>query len=355
MVIGGESPEQAEACARAANASMAEHSVMPTPRNFTVWYTHHTGANTNLTRSIQILISNRRPFTDAVNAELYERFFTSSHENAAVREGVHRVQQILGQLLDFVTDVDKNATTYNAALREISSGIEEVAVTGGSGSVDLGPIASLVSRLIEETKTMQQNTELLVSRIDNSANTISELKIKLEAVRREALTDGLTGIANRKAFEQNLNDAARDSLENGDPLTLLLLDIDHFKRFNDSWGHQMGDQALRLVAKTLVDNVKGQDVAARHGGEEFAVLLPNTSLTDAVAVGNKLREAFARRKLVKRDSGESIGTITVSIGAARYEPGESLQGFFHRADQALYAAKRSGRNRIVTEDELQTA
>ena len=170
---------------------------------------------------------------------------------------------------------------------------------------------------------------------------------------KRQLTDSLTGIANRKAFDATLREAAHQAMETGTDLSLLFLDIDNFKRFNDTWGHQMGDQALRLVAKTLMDNVKGQDLPSRYGGEEFAVILPQTALVDAVTLANKIRHAFAVRKLVKRDTGETIGGITVSIGVSHFEPGESLNHFVERADHALYTAKRDGRNRVVAEDTLQ--
>jgi len=346
MYLSDESLEQAREYANAAFERMEKLSVRPVPTNFCVWYAYHTGKSPELRRAIDILISNRQPFTESANDELYERFFTLGHEQNELRAGMARVQETLSELVSNLGDAGQSTSRYNATLTEISGGIE----------ADPRPdvVTTLVKRLLEETAAIHKKMELLDNQFTTSSQTIRQLRDRLEGLRREAMTDALTGIANRKAFDATLRDAARQSMETGSELTLLFLDIDHFKTFNDTWGHQIGDQALRLVAKTLTDNVKGQDLASRYGGEEFAVVLPQTALADAVKLANKIRHAFAVRKLVKKDSGETIGALTVSIGVSRYEPGEVLTHFVARADQALYAAKRDGRNRVVAEDSLQS-
>jgi diguanylate cyclase len=171
-------------------------------------------------------------------------------------------------------------------------------------------------------------------------------------VRREAVTDALTGIGNRKFFEERMREGAREAMETGEPLALLFMDIDHFKRFNDTFGHQLGDQVLRLVAKTLVESVKGRDTTARYGGEEFAIMLPQTRLVDALRLAEQIRNTMMRRKIVSKNSGEDFGTITLSIGVSAYRPGEALGDMVRRADAALYYAKRNGRNRVASETDL---
>jgi len=344
MYLSDESLEQARGYAKAAFERMERLSIRPVPTNFCVWYAYHTGKSPELRRAIDILISNRRPFTDGANEEIYDRFFTLNHEQTELRASMARVQDTLAQLVSNLGEAGQSTSRYNAALTEISGGIE----------ADPAPdvVTVLVRRLLEETAAIQRRMEHLDNHFTTSSETVRQLRDRLEGLRREALTDPLTGIANRKAFDATLRDAARQSMEAGTELSLLFLDIDHFKTFNDTWGHQIGDQALRLVAKTLSDNVKGQDLASRYGGEEFAVILPHTALHDAVTLANKIRHAFAVRKVVKRETGETVGSLTVSIGVSRYEPGESLLHFVARADQALYAAKRDGRNRVVAEDAL---
>jgi diguanylate cyclase len=128
-----------------------------------------------------------------------------------------------------------------------------------------------------------------------------------------------------------------------------MADIDHFKSFNDHYGHQTGDQVLRLVALSVKQNVKGRDVAARYGGEEFVVALPSTSLQSAITVADQIRRAVMTKELMKRSSGERLGRVTISIGVAVMRPSDTPQLLIERADMCLYAAKRHGRNRVICE------
>jgi diguanylate cyclase len=133
----------------------------------------------------------------------------------------------------------------------------------------------------------------------------------------------------------------------------MLTDIDYFKKFNDSYGHLTGDQVLRLVAIAVKQNVKGQDVAARYGGEEFAIVLPQTRLDDAMVLADQIRQTMRRRRIVRKETRDDFGTITLSIGAACYRPGEPLAEIVRRADAALYFAKNNGRNRAASETEVE--
>jgi diguanylate cyclase len=167
------------------------------------------------------------------------------------------------------------------------------------------------------------------------------------------MTDGLTGIANRKAFDEKLRQEAMASMENGKPLSLLLLDIDHFKKFNDNHGHQVGDQVLRLMAETLELNIKGQDFAARYGGEEFAIILPQTTLDSAKQAANMLRHNVETHNIVNKSNQNKVGRITVSIGVATFRFGEPLARLIERSDEALYLAKSRGRNQVASEYDVE--
>jgi diguanylate cyclase len=131
-----------------------------------------------------------------------------------------------------------------------------------------------------------------------------------------------------------------------------MCDIDHFKRFNDTWGHQTGDQVLRLVANCLSENVKGRDTAARYGGEEFVVILRQTALDGAAKLADQIRGNVENKKLVKKSTGDILGTITISIGVAQLRADDTPELLIQRADRALYRAKNTGRNRVVPETEL---
>ena len=163
------------------------------------------------------------------------------------------------------------------------------------------------------------------------------------------MTDGLTGIGNRKFLDIRLRDEVMVAMESGEPLCVILSDIDHFKKFNDTYGHTIGDEVLKLAASVMKDSVKDQDTPTRYGGEEFCIVLPRTLLTNAVKLADNLRATLAKRGLSNKKTGESYGRITLSLGVAMYRPGESIDNLLKRADEALYRAKDNGRNRVECE------
>ncbi len=148
------------------------------------------------------------------------------------------------------------------------------------------------------------------------------------------------------AFDRALADGVAKARETGDTVSLMMCDLDHFKRINDEYGHPVGDQVLRLVGQTLIQCVKGQDIAARYGGEEFAVILPNTNVMGAAAVAEFVRRSVASKKIVRKGTGEKLGDVTLSLGVAALLPGETAEMLVERADRALYVAKETGRNRV---------
>jgi diguanylate cyclase len=158
----------------------------------------------------------------------------------------------------------------------------------------------------------------------------------------------LTGLLNRKGFSQAL-DSETVRVSESRNLSLLMIDIDHFKKVNDTYGHLLGDKVIRFVGMTVKDRIKGKDLAACYGGEELAVLLPETSLAGARSVAEEIRRAMATARIQRLDNGQAIGAITVSLGVAQYRPGETHEALIARADAALYRSKESGRNRVSVE------
>ncbi|MEO1019698.1 MAG: GGDEF domain-containing protein, partial [Pseudomonadota bacterium] len=169
---------------------------------------------------------------------------------------------------------------------------------------------------------------------------------------REANTDALTKLANRRNFDWELSRSTEVAMRENGALTLLMIDIDFFKNFNDRFGHQVGDIILKFVAKRLVDSIGNSQFAARYGGEEFAVILTDEWLDAGVAIADQIRAAICANRIHLRRRDLDVGTITISIGAAEYRPGEAVAELVHRADRALYAAKQGGRNRVVSELDL---
>jgi len=184
---------------------------------------------------------------------------------------------------------------------------------------------------------------------------LDDLRHQLEAARHEASTDALTGLANRKAFDTALHEQSARARDTRNELCLVMADIDHFKHFNDSHGHLIGDKLLRFVANILKDSVKGQDLVARFGGEEFAILLPDTPLRGALAVAESLRARVQNQRLRRTDNQRPLGGVTLSLGIACFRDGEAADTFVARADAALYQSKRLGRNRVTPETQLPAA
>ena len=326
--------------AEAALAAMLEHGVPPSPRNYALWYAYVGGTLPELSRTLDILISNKMEFTAERNEGLIDRFLGPDLSMSALQH-TERLHEAVKQVVDHVETASGSARAYGRTLHDYSTQLDR------SGNRE--DLSGVVAGLIAETQRVAARNEQLEARLSQSSGEIQELRQDLAAVRQEAMTDALTGIANRKSFEQSFRRAAGDVLESGEPLSLLFIDIDHFKRFNDTYGHQIGDQVLRLVARTLTDCVKGRDTASRYGGEEFAILLPQTRIADAARLAEQIRQTMMRRKIVGKASGEDYGNVTLSIGIAAYVPGEKLNGTIGRADAALYCTKRRGRNRVIAE------
>ena len=218
-----------------------------------------------------------------------------------------------------------------------------------SAAQTLDQVKSIVETVARSTRQMRNTNKVLEDRLASSKSEISNLQHSLEAIRAESLTDPLTGLGNRKYFDRMIETAVQTSLAANEPLSLLMFDIDHFKSFNDSYGHLTGDQVLRLVGQSLKQLMKGQDITARYGGEEFAVVLPNTALRHALSIADQLRRTVMAKELKKKSTGEILGRVTISVGVSLLRPDDDTDALIERADACLYAAKRAGRNRVICE------
>lgn len=333
--------EGAKTTASHALEAMAAHEIAPTPPNYTVWYRYVAGADPELVSAIDRMIEDGTPFTPERNAELFSHHVGDDAESEALRTAGNRLQTAVEQVLTYVNDAGVDTSAYGDRLEHLSGGLEKA-----SRAQEVEEIARI---LLTETQQILSTSNALERQLGESSREIDALRQHLETMRHEALTDSLTGLANRKAFDLHLAEAAREAEAEGEPLSLLLADIDHFKAFNDSYGHAVGDEVLKVVARRLKEGVKGRDTTARYGGEEFTVILPNTHLEGAMTVAEQLRAALASKTLRHRRTQQNYGTVTLSIGAALYRPGESLGQLLQRADEALYRAKAGGRNRVQAE------
>jgi diguanylate cyclase len=206
---------------------------------------------------------------------------------------------------------------------------------------------AVVQDLASATRKVQGENAQLENQLAETTAELGRLRENLDQVRRDAMTDGLTNLTNRKAFDERLAEVCEHADAEGEAVTLAIIDIDHFKGFNDTWGHQIGDQVLRYVASVIGRLGAAPRIAARYGGEEFAVIFPAEGGRTAMAVLEDIRTEVSSRALKRRSTNEDLGAITVSAGYAERLAGESTASLVERADAALYASKHAGRNRTT--------
>ena len=337
-----ETPEAASIFALSALKRLKEQGIAANPINYSIWYEYFAGKNDDLKKTVDSMMSVETPPNEDAYADLYNRFIVAGANAARDKDWSERIEAVTERIVDALTATGSEAEEYGQALKTFSGGLQN--------ADDIEQIRGLVVDIIEETDSMDARSKALNERVNASADEINALRKALDDSRRDALTDSLTGVANRKCFDQEIFAAAQETLETGQPLSLILADLDHFKTFNDTYGHQLGDQVLRLVGKSLYNSVKGKDTAARYGGEEFAIILPDTTSGGATAVAENIRKTVASKRLQKKGSDDALGAVTMSLGVTFYHAGEDITDFIERADQALYLAKKLGRNRVICED-----
>ena len=321
---------------------MSQQRVPTIPQNYAIWYDYVTNRNDELSAALEAHISGGADFDAEACRRFYERFYLAELHaevdgiQGAVRNAVESVISELGGLGD-----------------EISHFSEVLDECGESLKNDPTPedLNRLVRELVKETTRTKERSAEVEGSLNSMASELTDLRSQVDRLSRDSRTDALTGIANRRAFDEAMNRMTTEVSENGGSLCLILVDIDHFKSFNDTHGHLVGDKVLRFVAQEMEQCVKGRDMLARYGGEEFGVLLPNTPLDGAVMLAESIR-AIIEAQRVRDEDGQELEKVTISLGVSQYVPNEEIGTFIERADECLYASKENGRNRVTNEEEL---
>ena len=315
---------------------MQEHNVWPTPLNYELWLHVAGDPESALSQEINRLIKAGETITEDVSESLASKFIARLKLNDEVRDAGLKLTRELASITEVIVDAQQTQKTYSETLvgaRDSMNGVEAESLQG------------LVSSLTEATNKVLDHHSVLERRLSDSSREVNRLRKHLDQVRMEAMTDALTNLANRKSFDEALD--SHCDRGDGELLTLAVIDIDHFKRFNDTWGHQTGDQVLRYVASVLARIGRAPRMAARYGGEEFGLLFPNETATAVERLLNEARTEIASRVLKRRSTNEDLGSVTISAGVAQREYGEDAFDLLDRADKALYQSKNAGRNQVT--------
>lgn len=334
--------DYAASIAERAMRAMAEQRIPATPNNFSVWFHYFLGAPDDLKHAIDILIDNRRAFDVRVNQDLFETYIEPS-DIAIAATASDQLQAVLMAAKQYLANAIEDSHSHMRA-------INDVADRTHAGVDPKG----LVTQLIAELNKAAARASKLEERFDEKTRELDTIRDSLSKSEQRAKTDTLTGLPNRRGLEEFFRVAQIEAMEKGEPLSVLMLDVDHFKKFNDNFGHGVGDQVLKLIGQVLHEKVREGDLPARYGGEELIAVLPGAGLAAANAVAERIRRSIAECHITRRSTGELLPTLTVSIGVAQFQPGESMNELIERCDRALYRAKQSGRNLVVTETELES-
>ncbi|HBM90751.1 MAG TPA: hypothetical protein DD400_02585 [Rhodospirillaceae bacterium] len=329
--------------AQQALEELSKSELKPTPDNFSVYYNYFSDSNPNLKMAINMLLEQYGKLNQTQCTELFLAHISLDAESKVLQTTTTSIEDEVKKMMGVLTKSASDTKQYNQTLDAFSGNLQS------PDSVD--QIRGAVSRVANETRIMAEQNQRLHAQLSQSTQQLTEMRYNLDEVRKASLMDPLTEVGNRKFFSNEIARVIEEAKESETPLSMLMADIDHFKNFNDTYGHLIGDEVLKLVARTLVENLKGRDIIARYGGEEFVILLPRTTVKDAIRVGDQLRSILSTKNVRRRRTNETLGVITISIGATQHLEGDTHDSFIARADAGLYKAKETGRNKVMAQEE----
>ena len=332
-------PEFAKAMAVASEVFklVEHHKTAPVPKTYEVFYSHASGTREDVSERINLVVDGGKPLSNFDIEQIHQECLGSDDFETSANLD-HEMTEVLSLVESYLTSSEQYAGSLSSSIEQLTDESKPA------------QIKKTIELLISENEKMHAETSALTSNLEQSKNQILEMQKSLIEARENGFRDPLTNLANRRRFEQFMNSAIAEAHEDQASLCLVMGDIDHFKRVNDTFGHIVGDGVLKYFATLLSRNVKGRDLVARYGGEEFAIVLPRTNLTDAKTLTEQIRFELESTKLVVKDGSRPLGKITSSFGISQLRHGEDAADLLERADAKLYEAKNSGRNRVVCDE-----
>ncbi|WP_022664118.1 GGDEF domain-containing protein [Desulfospira joergensenii] len=328
---------------RLALGHMAKYNLPATPVNYTIFYEYAAGKNLKLRNAVEAAFKSAAP----LNPERMEKFYTkfvADGDRLVVSRLLTKINFMLRDISRHLVETEGDLAGHGSNLEQLGEKVKEV-----TGYEDL---KAIVDQMILETRELIQSGSRLQNRMQISSEDLHQLNRELEDAQKEAQTDALTGLINRRGLTRAFEVERTRAGQSRKAFSVIMLDLDHFKKVNDTYGHLVGDSLLRGISQIMKIHLRGSDIAARYGGEEFLVILPETELAGAQVVAGKIQKSLASKEWKVKESGKSMGVVTASMGIAVYAGNESPEDLIKRADQALYMAKKTGRNKIITQEAL---
>jgi diguanylate cyclase len=271
--------------------------------------------------------------------------FTRKDDNEAVSERLEKVGQELDNEVFGIVRMLKQHLEFSGSHSEVLARVNKSLASLNTSD----QIRAIVQLLLNENVKVQSEVSILNTHLQQSQAQIEKLRSSLSESQKLGMLDAVTSLKNRHWLDANLPREVKNAAESSEPLSLIMADVDHFKKINDTFGHAVGDEILRRFAELLSKNIKGRDTAVRYGGEEFIVVLPQTKIDGAQYLGEQIRGQLEGKKWMHHRTGQPIGQVTASFGIAQLRAGEKPEALLERADTKLYEAKAGGRNRIVSD------
>jgi diguanylate cyclase len=336
-----ESPERSGEITRMVLPALAKMGLSVNPINYSLLYEYYLGNNEPLRNILDPYIELKEDLEPKQAKQIFEDHIVHGQSDQ-LKKLSDEIRELIATVLNLISNAGGEGEKFNGSLEAYKGQLEQVETIQ-----EAAEIKNLVHSMIDEAREMLDSNKRFSQQLDTTSREIGLLRAEMQDLRLQASLDSLTGLGNRKTFDESLSRALDSAPDDMSSVCLMMVDIDNFKRINDEYGHLIGDKILRFIADILKRSVKGRDTVSRFGGDEFGVVLEETPPSGAYRLAESIRQTVAKSALKRTDTGEPIGSITVSIGVDCNQNGDDVEDLLHRADKALYESKQKGRNRVT--------